>query len=137
MKKFKYRIVFLRNVNSIYVIEKSKTYKDSLKESITLNDRTYIINYSMPAYLNKNIYTYFIDLNTSEQLSYQKIGALIEPKLLRIMLKSNVMSQMTKSLSDEAKKPNYFLIILALIIGALIGGMGVYIYLSQKMITGV
>lgn len=136
-KKFKYRIVFLRQINSIYVIEKSLTFKSSVNESITFKDRTYIINYSMPAYLRKNVYIYFIDMNTSEQLMYSRIGALIDPKLLKIMLKSNIMSQISKSLSDEVRKPNYALIILYVVIGALLGGMGVYIYCSQKMITGV
>lgn len=131
MKKFKFRVVFLRKVNSIYCISKVVTFKNTSNESYTILDKTLVINYSKPAYMKKNIFLYFIDLDGS-QLDYSKTNSNIDPKFLKIIAKANIMSQISKSLTDDIKHTNYTLAIISLVIGVLMGIMGYNMYLNAK-----
>lgn len=133
-KKFKYKLVVLRKVNSIFVLFKVVKIKSISTNIITINNRSYNIIPSIPSYLRKNnTFIYMVDFDSGKQLNYSELQNIIDPISLKMVLRTNVMSQMSKSLSDDIKKPNMSMFLLGMGLGALISGMGVYIYLKSQI----
>lgn len=135
--KIKYRIVFLKLINSVYTIYRIIKLRTLTNDIVTIQSKSFVINYSAPCYFSARhkTYMYFVDIDSGNQLSFQQMQSQINPNLLKIIVKANVMSQLSKSLTEDVKKPNYIMMLIGLALGLCIGAMGMYIYLTSK--TGV
>lgn len=125
--KFKYKIVFLRRANDTLIVVRSVTLK-SVKEKIV--DFKYSINFSNPSYLSKNIYIYFIDVDTGTQYQFSEINAELDPQVLKTIVETKVLKQMFSAVSEQR---SIAASIMYIVMGALGGALLVYIIMQEKI----
>lgn len=131
-----FKVYFLRLTNGTYHIVKAKRINKESKLIKLGKEKTFKIDLGLPAFLDKNkIQNYFFDIDSGEQLTFNKIKTSANPEDLDIIVSQKIVKELTKGVMSDKKK-----IITWILIGILIGGLLVGMIMSirnQKLIRNI
>lgn len=130
MKKIEFKVYILRMMNSVYVIEKIIKLKE-IPKLVSYQDKKYALDASNPSFLLGNAYCYFFDID-GKQLSFIASKSLIKPEDLDIIVGQKIIRELTSGVLDN-KKDLILWALLGAIFGALIMGIVLVMYYSDKM----
>ena len=132
-KKFKYQINFLRNTNETLVLVKRKVIKNLKTFLVSIDEnKTFNIDFKNAAYMSNYVYYYFVDIESGHQYQFTEILSKIDAKSLDLLFRTNIIKQITHSLTEN-KKIDYFTIITSIVMGIAIGGMIIYAIMQKKI----
>jgi len=132
MSNIKYKIVFLRKINDYLVFERAiKLKKD--KTSIEFRGKRYIINKNNPSYVDKNVFVFFLDIDSGNLYQFDEIKQNINPELIDLMLGKNIIKQLAVGLKKDLEKLPVAQIIMYIALGFLIGSLIFMYYYTSKI----
>ena len=131
MNKTIYKILLLRKeglqLNLIRVLKLTE-----IKSLIRYNEKTFAIDISQPAFIEKNFRIYFIDIDSNMQyqlLKSDKIG--LNSDELDTIISNKLIREITQSTTDT--KDKWVNMIIGAIMGALIAGFIALGFVNSKL----
>jgi len=120
MKKFTYRIVFLREQNDVLVFHKSIKLQSIERNIISYDNKSYKLDVTKSNYINKNReFVYFLDYDNgntknirdfkekeilnveNNNIEFNNEDAIAEPETLEMLVSNNIVSQITKGVTRD------------------------------------
>jgi len=127
----KYKIIFLKKINkNLYNI--GNVNLSSIKQIVNFKRKRYHINTKAPAYIKKNTFIYFIDIEDGNSYTFSEIKTKIDPEALDLLMGTHIIKQITSGLRETVKN-NWFMLFLFFALGALLAGLIAMYYYTSKM----
>jgi hypothetical protein len=133
LTKSQYYVILLRKEYNAYIVEKSLKIS-SLKKFISNKENKYILNNQNPSYINRNKRYFCFDSENGAQLSFDGQKSLLNPTELDLIVGQKIIQELTSGVIDN-KKDKIFTALIGAVLGALIVGMILVMYYSEKIET--
>lgn len=120
LNKKKYIAVFVVKQEGSYSKVGEKRFKP-LDNSIRFMKKTYVIDVSIPTYINRSRLFYLIDIN-GQQLFFEKSeGNIISPEVVDMILSRKIITELTSNLSGDKWKMSLLLVVFSAVFGGMLG----------------
>lgn len=144
-KTFKYKLRFMRKDNGLLYRISEKVY-NKLDQFVSFRNKKYHIPVDSPAYLEDNIFVYYVDIDSDSKYNLEEklipIDSTINLKededflnadQLTLALDTHIVKQVLKGASKASSKIDWLSVGVGVIIGLMIGCLVTFFFMQGKI----
>ena len=121
--KKRYIMVLVQEQQGIFSILKKRRF-NPIKPQASYKKNAYTVDVNTPSYSRGLNFYYFVDIKQGQLTYYKDINSDANSEIVDMILYKKIVLQLTANMSGDAYKLN----IITLIIGAVMGALGGYIF---------
>lgn len=123
----KYKFVFIRKEQGVNQVIFVRLYR-KIKESIKIGEKSFLVDYSSPLFVNKLVLTFIIDYDSGVQFVPGEKNSVLTPGELDAILGTKIVKEIASSVTKNTMQQ-----LIPFIIGLAIGLLAGYLICSIVM----